>query len=307
MMRPDRIFDLAARWLREPAPAQRLGSLRVIVGLFAAVYAIARVAHFGDYSKLAPQHFAPVGVVSLLEAPLSPGVCWALAIATAASGIPFVLGFRFRVFGPLFALLLLWVTSYRSSWGMIFHNENLLVLHVLVLAAAPAAADTYSLDRRKAPREGERYGWPIRLMSILTVLTYVVAGVAKLRYTGIDWADSEFLRSYIAYDALRKIELGSFASPVGIWLLEVSWIWQPFAVMSLLVELGAPIALWRRAAMPWVLAAWLFHVGVLALMAILFPYPLFGFAYASFFRTERLGEAVERRLNAKSDGSARRR
>ncbi len=295
MLRPDRIFDLAARWLRQPAPAARLGSLRVIVGLFAAIYAIARVAHFGDYHKLSPQQFAPVGVVSVLSAPLPPHVCWALAIAAALCGIPFVLGWRFRIFGPLFAALLLWVTSYRSSWGMIFHNENLLVLHVLVLAAAPGAADAYALGA--APRgDAARYGWPIRLMSILTVLTYVVAGVAKLRYTGVHWALSDFLRSYVAYDALRKVELGSIASPVGIWLLEVEWIWRPFAVMSLLVELGAPLALWRRAAAPWVACAWLFHLGVLALMAILFPYPLFGFAYASFFRTERLAEIVETRL-----------
>jgi hypothetical protein len=33
---------------------------------------------------------------------------------------------------------------------------------------------------------------------------------------------------------------------------------------------------------------WGFHVGVLALMAILFPYPVTFIAFAPFFRTERL-------------------
>ncbi len=40
----------------------------------------------------------------------------------------------------LFALALLWVLTYRNSFGMIFHTENLTVAHVLVLGASRAAA-----------------------------------------------------------------------------------------------------------------------------------------------------------------------
>jgi hypothetical protein len=46
---------------------------------------------------------------------------------------------------------------------------------------------------------------------------------------------------------------------------------------------------WRTA---WVAAAWLFHVGVLALMAIAFPYQLTGVAFAAFFRLERLADRL---------------
>ena len=50
-----------------------------------------------------------------------------------------------------------------------------------------------------------------------------------------------------------------------------------------MVELGAPLALSsRRVAWLWVAAAWLFHIGILAAMAIVFPYQLSGIAYASF-------------------------
>jgi hypothetical protein len=62
---------------------------------------------------------------------------------------------------------------------------------------------------------------------------------------------------------------------------------------TLLVELGAPVALltgrWRTC---WVVAAWGFHVGVLALMAISFPYQLTGVAFASFLRMEVVAERV---------------
>ena len=71
------------------------------------------------------------------------------------------------------------------------------------------------------------------------------------------------------------------------------WIWRPVALATLVVELGAPVALlggrWRNA---WVASAWLFHVGTLALMAIMFPYPLSGVAFASLFPLERLAQSM---------------
>jgi hypothetical protein len=38
----------------------------------------------------------------------------------------------------------------------------------------------------------------------------------------------------------------------------------------------------------WVVAAWLLHAGVAALMFVVFPYPLFLVAFAPFFRLEQL-------------------
>jgi len=59
------------------------------------------------------------------------------------------------------------------------------------------------------------------------------------------------------------------------------------------VELGAWVALlggrWRNV---WVVGAWLFHLGVLAVMAIVFPYQLSGVAFAPFFRLEGLAHRV---------------
>jgi hypothetical protein len=71
------------------------------------------------------------------------------------------------------------------------------------------------------------------------------------------------------------------------------WLFPPFAIATVLVELGAPIALLsRRWRGPWAVAAWAFHVGIAALMWISFPYPLVGLAYAPLFRVERLVERV---------------
>jgi hypothetical protein len=172
---------------------------------------------------------------------------------------------------------------------MIFHTDNLLVLHVLVLGLSPAA-EALSWDaRRNAPDAAHaRFGWPIRTLTILTAITYVLAGVAKLKLSGGAWLGGDLLRSHIAYDNLRKIELGSGFSALGVWFVKHPAVFAPLALATMLIELGAPLALLhRRIALVWCIAAWAFHVGVALLMSIAFLYPLSTVAYLPLFRVER--------------------
>lgn len=277
------------------APAERLAILRLLVGGFALVYLCVRAVHLQRVGHLPPESFRPIGVVSVLSAPLPLWAVQGLIAAAITAGAAFVAGYRFRVFGPVFGALLLWVLSYRSSWGMVFHTENLLVLHVIALALAPAA-DAYALDARAARRAGAappepdgRYGWPIRLLCAITVTSYFIAGVTKLRNSGIEWATSDILRNYVAYDNVRKIALGDTHSPLGGALVRYPFLFPPLAFATLALELGAPLALFsRRIAVVFCGAAWLFHLGVLLTMAILFPYPLLGIAFAGFFELEKM-------------------
>ncbi len=124
-------------------------------------------------------------------------------------------------------------------------------------------------------------------MCLVTVLAYFISGQTKLRNAGLDWLSGENLRNYVAYDNLRKIELGDMHSPLADWLVPHAWLFTPMALFTLVVELGAPLALLgRRFARTWVAAAWLFHVGILSTMAIVFPYPLLGVAFVPFFHVE---------------------
>lgn len=273
-----------------PVPAERLAAFRILVGLYSLVDLAVRTPLLVGYASFPATEFHPVGVVRVLDAPLPPAVASALVLAALALAVPFLLGWRHAITGPAFALLLLWVTSYRNSWGMVFHTENLAVLHVACLALAPAA-DAWSLDARRrgsTPAPDGRYGWALRLACALTVITYVIAGVAKLRLAGLDWIAGEELRNQIAYDNLRRAVHGATPSPLAIPLLAHPAVFTAFAALTMAVELGAPLAfLHRRVAAAWALLAWGFHVGVLALMHILFPYPLAGVAYAPFFELER--------------------
>ena len=299
---------------RIAAPASRLAALRLLLGGYALVYLVVRFPHVVGVASFSPRQFAPVGPVALLDAPMPWALVVTIAAAGVTSGIAFVAGWRYRVSGPLFALLLLWATSYRNSWSMIFHTENLIVLHVLVLGLVPAAADVWSIDARRGDRAGRpapgdtgfRWGWPIFLLCAVTVATYFIAGYTKLDRAGLSWVASDTLRYYVAYDNVRKIELGAMHSPIGAALAGWPWAFPPLAALSMVVEVFAPLALvHRRVGRLWAALAWSFHVGVLVVMAIVFHYPLLGFAYAPFFAVERGVGGLARRLSARRAQRAR--
>jgi hypothetical protein len=281
----------ADRRFLSPLPPERLAALRVLIGAYALGYLVVRLPHLVAVSRFDDQRFDPVGPLGWLDGPVPPGIGQSLLAAAIVTGVAFVAGWRWRLTGPAFAVLFLAVTTYRNSWGQVFHTENLMVLHLGILALAPAAADALAVGRQAGPHAAPdgRYGWPIRLAGLVVVLTYLVTGLAKVRMGGLGWVDGDTLRHIVAHDNLRKALLGDAYSPVGPALVAHAWLFAPLAVATLAVELGAWLALlggrWRTA---WVVAAWIFHAGVLAVMAIVFAYPLSGVAFAPFFRLERL-------------------
>jgi hypothetical protein len=286
------------RLLDPPAPARRLGLVRALVLGFGTGYLALRSPHVWAVTRLDASRYDPVGVVSMMtSAPLSDLVVGVLLAAALVSGVAATVGWRYRATGPLFALLLLWTLSYRHSWGQVLHTENLLVLHVLVLGMSHAA-DGFSLDGRRrggTDTPSRRYSWPLQLMTVLTALTYAIAGWAKIRNGGLDWMTGDVLRSQIAYDNLRKHLLGDYHSAFGGWLTRYGCVFPPLAAASVAIEVGALATIVPGAVRRWFAAlAWLFHLGVLALMAIMFPYQVFGFAYLSMIRVERWSDATVR-------------
>ena len=287
----------------EAAPAHRLATLRILVGTFATVFLVVRSGYLFDISRLPPARFEPVGLLGWLGEPLPVWLVEAGLAFAVGCGILFTLGWWYRITGPLFAVGFLLLTTYDNSWQHVAHTENLAALHLLVLGFAPAA-DALSVDERRAarvPAEAHaRYGWPVRLVSLITVATYVIAGIAKQRNGGLHWITGDVLRNQVANDNLRKIVLGDTYSPIGARMVAHAWLFPPMALGTMIVELGAPLALIRgRIRTVMVSAMWLFHVAILGVMAILFIYPLTVIAYASLLRPERLADAVVAKVRAR--------
>lgn len=290
---------MIARWWFAPAPAERLAALRIAIGGFATVWTAARLPELISLAGLRAGEFAPAGVVRLLSSPLPVPLVIAIAVVTIALLAALTLGWRYRWTAPLAAAALLWTLSYRNAWGMVFHTENLLVLHVIALAVMPAA-DAWSLGApRAAPPAG--YGWAVKLLAALTCATYLLAGIAKLRIAGLAWLDGDQLRNQIAVDNLRKALLGSMTAPLARAVVVHASGLIALSVLTLVIELGAPLALLgRRVAWPWLLGAWAFHVGVVLTMNVWFPYPLLGIAFLPLIEAERPMAWLRRRLPSRA-------
>jgi hypothetical protein len=308
-------------WFAE-APATRLALLRLVIGLYALAYLWRRFTLLSDVVATSRTYFEPVGLAAFLEDPLPVPIARGLILATLVACAAFVLGFKYRWSGPLFAVLLLWVLSYRNSWTMVYHTDNLLVLHVLVLGLAPAA-DALSVDalltrgavartpvlgvwRGRDPVADWGYGYPIRLICAVTVATYLLAAVAKLAGpVGWSWVMGDALRDQIAYDALRKELLSTGATPWAFTLYQQVALLTVVGVGSLAIELLAPVALFSRVfAWVWVVAAFLMHWSIYFIMDITFWYHQFGVAFVSFFDLEKPLEWVRGRLRAITSGTA---
>jgi hypothetical protein len=281
------------------APPERLAMLRILTGTFAVAYLTIRLPVFVQLADR-ESGFRGVGIASTLTGPVPDAVVFTLIGTTLAAGVASTAGWRYRWSGPAFAVGFLALGSYRGSWGQLLHFENLFVLHLLIIGLAPAA-DAWSADaraRRRRPRaDPTSYGWPIALAALVLVITYVISGLAKLRYGGIDWILGDTLRNHVAYAAARLDLLGGEPSPLAGPGVSVAWVWPYVAGITVVVELAAPVALLGgRVRTAWVIAAWLLHAGILAFMLIGFPYPLTFVAFAPLFRVERLWTDRPRRL-----------
>ena len=283
---------------------RRLAALRILVCSYATIWTTVRIPHLVDTLDFEARRLDPIGPLAWLDGPLPDWLVLLAVLIIPVAGLAATLGWRYRISAPVLALSFLLVTTYRNSWGQIFHTENLTSLHLLVLALAPADR-WWSVGGRPARQPGRDGGrdpatggphdrdgsgsWAVEAMAVMTVCTYFVAGVAKLRVAGWAWVDGDVILHQVSFDNARKDLLGDTSSPLASVLVERAWLTAPAAWMSMIIELGAPLALLgARLARGWAAAAWLFHVAILALMAILFPYHLLGIALAPLLPAERL-------------------
>ena len=234
-----------------PAPAERLAILRVASGTFSLWYLVTRFDMIQRMARADSTMFEPVGLSNLLAGPLPPTLFTLLFSLGIALNIAYIVGLKFKWTGPIFALLLLFLLSYRNSWSMIYHNRIALVLHVLVIGFV-SAADAYSFDAWWKKRKGMiknaishwRYGWPIKLICTATVVTYFLAGLAKVfGDLAWDWVSGNAMRSQVAVDTLRKGVLGETYSPLFEWLYPHTTLFLIMGVITFLLELGAPLVL----------------------------------------------------------------
>ena len=263
--------------------------LRLAIGGYHLRHVSKRRKLYRGVHRTDPASFDPVGPARILRRPLPPAVADGLLDASLVTGALFTAGVAHPVVGPLHSALQTWNFSYRNSWSMVFHHENNLVLHTMVLGVAPAAdalsVDAVVRDRSLLPqRRSWMYGATPTVMNGAVTVTYLIAGLAKfLGDSGSSWVDGANMRGQVAFDALRKEMLGEESSPLGKALYPHRGLFTVMALTSLVLEVGAPLALADpRLGRLFAVGAFAMHWGIKVIMRITFPYNLSGVLYLPF-------------------------
>ncbi|WP_211241421.1 hypothetical protein [Pseudonocardia spinosispora] len=282
------------------APPARLGMVRLLIGGYTFYYLRKRRDAFHRLNRTDPALFAPVGPVRVLRKPIPAPVADALNDATLVSTALFALGAGHKVVGPVHSSLLSWTLSYRNSWSMIFHSDNSLVMHSIVLGAT-RAADAVSVDAllssAKTPEPHKRYGWPLQLMNAVSTAVYLLSGVSKVAGPlGWSWAKGSSMRRQVAVDGVRKEVFGSEAPAAAYATYKHEHLFTAFAAGSLAMELGAPLGLInRKFGKLMALALFGMHWGIRVIMGIKFRYQMSGVSFAPWFDVEKILEIFTRR------------
>ena len=272
-------------WLT-PAIAQRQHRIwQTSTGVVLAVYLIARVRPLTSFVGA----WQPVGVLRVLPGPLPGLALWLLWALSLAGSLLLIKQLR-----PGLAMTVLWwagpaavlvLLSHRSSGGQILWFDILPLLHVVAIAVAGLRFDPI------------RAGWAMRLAAVMTAITYVLAGVAKLRIGGTAWIADGALERHITWSATRLDVLGGTPSPVAAPLVDLGLASVPLALAVVVIELSAPVALFsRRFAWGWSIAAWAMHLVIALTMFVIFHWPLFGVAFAPLLLLRGSRRSVEAEL-----------
>jgi len=269
-MRPLQAID---RFVFAPEDARRLAAIRI--GLF-GVLAL-RLATNGDYADVAGQPqalFDPVSLFHLVSGMPSPGLTAALQVAGVAAALIAAAGLRPRLSFPSAFAIALVLNLMLNATGKIIHNDVVLTLCLLPLLASPRAASrawalplSWGRPRPAAARErlATAYGWPIRTAMVVIGLAYLIVGVQKLRYSGLDWVTTENLR-WVLY---ASSDSQADPNAVALFVADRAWLVHLFAAGTIVVEVGFILCL------PFARLRWLFvpaavslHLGIWIAMGL---------------------------------------
>ncbi|WP_221420259.1 DCC1-like thiol-disulfide oxidoreductase family protein [Fulvivirga sp. M361] len=300
----DLLLKIEKFWF-DPAPANRLAILRISTGGFSLWYLLTRFDMMKKISRSDLSMFEPVGLANIFSEPLPPAVFTLILAVGVGLCISYTLGWKYKWTGPLFALFLLFILSYRNSWTMIYHSRIALVLHVFIIGLV-SAADSLSLDamsKKKKVQPHWRYGWPIKLICAGTVVTYFLSGLAKLfGELAWDWVSGDAMRSQVAVDAIRKEIFGETTSPLFEWIYPNTGLFLILGIGTFIIELGAPLVLFnKRAGMIWAFLTWSMHWGIFFIMGISFRYQQSGLIFLSFFDVEKSITPLKNIFRSNSD------
>lgn len=157
-----------------------------------------------------------------------------------------------------------------------FHYNNLVCFTLLILAVAPKS--TWHAEPR-IPR------WPLRLVELSMALAYFGSGYAKLRASGLLWADGHTLQGHLLLLHLQE------DAAFGLWIAQHYWVCVILGVATLAFELTFIVVpfLPRDSRVRWmyVCGGVIFHGAIAVAMRITHFLPYMGLSYLVFVHWSR--------------------
>lgn len=268
--------QLLAAWRRywfTPASLTALGASRI------ALVGIVLYLNHGDrllHVALVPAaHWQPVPALAMLgvgqpDVAAVQRLSWVLRTALVAAGVGVLTrGALLLTFG-----LMVVQEAMLNSFGKVSHATIPLLYALLFFAVAPAG-EVFSLGamwrRMRAagrsavlpppPARTSPYArWPLDLLFFELASFYLLAGLTKLRTSGLKWADGWTLQYFLLVKG----------TPGGLWLATHFSLCVLFSCMVLVLELGAMAGMVRRLR-PYVLAGIVcFHAATTYFMNVSF-------------------------------------
>jgi hypothetical protein len=186
----------------------------------------------------------------------------ALFLALHASLVAALAGLRPRLTCLVSGLLLYHFAPFEEVIARMPHTAfgglTVSTLGLLVLSFAEWPS------RGAAP--SAEFRWPFALVQLLFAFGYFFPTMAKLRFSGPGWFTAENIRYY----ALGN--LGVTGAPLAAWVAERPLVCGAIAAGTLLLEGLSPlVVLSPAAALAFIPAALVFHVGIVLVIGYFFP------------------------------------
>lgn len=276
-MTASRKFSLGEYFARTLPPLD--GRLRfVVVGLLFALSQRDVFDRMAQRIATCPEGFyEPAGMMGLIGPQVqSEMAAWAgdLRVPLTLTWIAAIVGLFGRWSLLLTGLQLLFLQGwYKGCVGT--GHAWYLPAYTLTLLGAAGGTDRWSVDaliaRKQAwypfrpakPDSVAATGLGRSLVLCCVVFIMASAGLSKLREAGWVWMNGESLQFYLKTLSMPK-DWGRWLHDI---LIDNLALCSLLSVFTFVIELGAPILLFsQRARFPYVLAAWGFHLGIMALM-----------------------------------------
>lgn len=245
-----------AGWLFEPAPRSRVALLRLAVYAFVVVDVLALHTSGWYHGFADPVWYQPLEAGRLLGLPaatvlLVEGLKW----GSVGAALVALTGRWPRAAGWAVALTWSWYQYVAFSYGKVDHDRGDFVVALLLLP-------TVGLAHLGDDRRSQAAGFALRGVQLAAIATYVLSGVAKLRFGGPEWVNSATLLRAV----VRR------GSPIGELFVQVPWVLHAMQWVLMVAELTAWAIFflpdrWRRLV---VLAWYLFHAVTYATITIAF-------------------------------------